>query len=441
MTRRPRSPGRAAVIAAMALVASSAFAQPVLGDRGESRPASPVAAEIDALLAALDAPDFRERDAATRRMAELATMDDSAIAALMQRPGLTLEQQFRVVRVIRERFMSTPRGAIGVQFSSTAPRPVVGVMLGGFPAERQGVLKPGDILLEVDGVDLSMDSAWTASRHSLYRIQSLIHSRDPGDLLPAKILRPAPGGAGVVRLEQGHVAVQLPKGDELEVMIPLGREEDLRRQAGEPANARREAMNAAWFVRAQRLGLLNQANSAEIAQTPPRDQWEPYINLTYLGQSAAMMTPGPLRAGVERGDGHRLAMTVLNQVNEARWRQQQVLRQRMGANANMINGDDPGSFGRILPDDVSITSESEEGLIGGSDPLRARQDDPASRLARLERLRNEMRRLEAHAAASDGVAERRAFEDAITQLRDRILIAERDVTMILRSPASAAAQP
>jgi len=425
----------------LALVASTTLAQPVLGDRGESRPASPVAAEIDALLAALDAPDFRERDAATRRMAELATMDDGAIAALMQRPGLSLEQQFRIVRVIRERFMSTPRGAIGVQFSSTAPTPIVGVMLGGFPAERQGVLKPGDMLLEVDGVDLVKESAWTASRQSLYRIQSLIHSRDPGDQLPARILRPARGGVVPLRPGVGPGGLQLPEGEVLEIMIPLGREDDLRRQAGEPTNARREAMNAAWFVRARRLGLLDQANSAELAETPPRDQWEPYINLTYLGQSAAMMTPGPFRAGAERGDGHRLAMTILNQVNEARWRQQQVLRQRMGANANMINGDDPGSFGRIMPGDVSIISEGEEGVVGSSDPLRARQDDPAARLSRLERLRNDMRWLEAQAAAANGVAERRAFDEAIALLRERIMVAERDVTMILRSPSSAAAQP
>ena len=441
MIRRPRSSSAPAAVVALALIASMSNAQPVLGDRAESRPASPVAAEIDALLAALDAPDFRDRDAATRRMAELATMDDAAIASLMLRPGLSVEQQFRVVRVIRERFMSTPRGAIGVQFSSTAPTPIVGVMLGGFPAERQGVLKPGDILLEVDGVDLSKDPPWSANRHSLYRIQSLIHSRDPGDLLPAKILRPAAGGAGMVRLGQGQGAVQLPKGEVLEIMIPLGREDDLRRQAGEPTNARREAMNAAWFVRARRLGLLDQANTASIAQTPSRDQWEPYANLTYLGQSAALMTPGPFRAGTERGDGHRLAMTILNQANEARWRQQQVLRQRMGANANMINGDDPGSFGRIMPSDVSITIEGEDGPIGGADSLRPLQDDPAIQLTRLERLRSELRRLEAQSKATDGVAERRAIEDAIAQLRDRIVVAERDVTMILRSPASAAVQP
>lgn len=189
------------------------------------------------LLPALDASDFAQREAASNRLRDDATLSIDAIGSMLAEPGLTPEQARRLVTAFRSRFAVSPRPAIGIGFElvPTDPRGVLINRLNrGLPAIDAGLIQLGDLVVSLDGVklipdepagqvpveadrnappDLQAAMARRANQNrTTNRMISLIQSYDPGDVVTLEILRltdpsalkvpkePDPRQPGVLRL-------------------------------------------------------------------------------------------------------------------------------------------------------------------------------------------------------------------------------------------------
>ncbi len=140
-------------------------------------------APLPEVVAALGSADVRARESA---MGELATADRFSFADIesaLQRADLSSEQRYRLLEAAKERFMTSPRAAMGVQFVQPQYLPdrvVIGNTFPQFPSSR--VLEPGDMFLEVEGVPLR-------SRNAQLTLGGHIIAHDPGDKLHVVIRR------------------------------------------------------------------------------------------------------------------------------------------------------------------------------------------------------------------------------------------------------------
>lgn len=155
--------------------------EPAAGDAvaGEAKP------DLDGLLKDLDADDLATREEATRALATNTTLTMNELEALLGRPGLSPEQTTRLLTAARDRFVRSPRAALGVQFENPAAGPVViARTFERFPAA--GMLKAGDEIVAVEG--RSTTAGWASFRPTII-------CRDPGDTLRMEIRR---GGENIV---------------------------------------------------------------------------------------------------------------------------------------------------------------------------------------------------------------------------------------------------
>lgn len=146
------------------------------------------------LVGQLDAPEFVAREQATRRLIDL-RVDDVQLFAVFERGNLTAEQRHRLLYVVRERLLNTPRGALGIRMDVAQQanvripgRDVVdedippGVkileVIPGMPAER--VLRVGDVITHIEGSLLKSSDD----------LIDLVQTRRPGDVITMQVQRP-----------------------------------------------------------------------------------------------------------------------------------------------------------------------------------------------------------------------------------------------------------
>jgi hypothetical protein len=187
-------------IAALALTLS-AGAQPVLPDiQGPARaPAHTDDRGLSELIESLAAPDLLTRRAATDTLRTREDISLKQIEQTLRTARLTPEQHRRLLSAAWHRFRSTPRPAMGVRTDAQPNLRGANIasITRGFPAES--VLRPGDRIEALDGFRLD---DFNTLRH-------IILARDPGDELPATVIR---------------------DGAVLNLRVKLGRYEDLNQQ-------------------------------------------------------------------------------------------------------------------------------------------------------------------------------------------------------------------
>ena len=209
----------------------AALADPAAIVADEAKP------DTAALLADLDADDLAVREAATRRLSTDPALAMIDIEALLARPDLSPEQAARLLSAARDRFLRSPRAALGVQFENGVTGPVIiAKTFERFPAA--GILKPGDEILAVEGQPVV--NGWQNFR-------PLIISREPGESLKLRLRR---------------------AGEVIELAAPLGRYSDLPPQRALAL----DDLARAWETRSQ-------AYAASISLPPvavsPEPEWTP----------------------------------------------------------------------------------------------------------------------------------------------------------------------
>jgi hypothetical protein len=183
-----------------------------------------------AIVERLDAPEYEEREAATRELLTMDLDDNSQLYAVLSRKRLSPEQRMRLVAAVQDRVLYASRGALGIQMQSPDGLAgeqggvVVSDLIPGLPAER--VLKVGDRIIAIEGRRV-------ADSTDLVRV---VQSRRPGDEVLLAVVRPRRDEAGrIVHDANGRAA-----SDELELRMPLGSTERLyqpgRATLGRPMN-------------------------------------------------------------------------------------------------------------------------------------------------------------------------------------------------------------
>lgn len=195
------------------------------------------------LVTDLGSDDIAEREDAMRILSEDQTLTLSQLEGLLKRTDLSAEQRCRINQAAKQRFMTSPRPALGVQFDNRLPdRVVIERIYDKFPA--LGLLEPGDMIVSCNGERLRSRSAWL-------RLGAHIFSREPGETISVVVRRGA---------------------EKLEMEIPLGKFSDLepiRPGAGRaPSDDRLER---AWEMR---CGRLTEEKTEVIEAAVPASAWD-----------------------------------------------------------------------------------------------------------------------------------------------------------------------
>jgi hypothetical protein len=178
---------------------------------------TPVPAE---LLRELASPDAETRERAQEQIVGRADLKLKDLDALILDGTLSPEAYFRCVGAARPKFESSPRGAMGVSFSlERRGLNIVQSAMEGFPSVK--VLRPGDRIVEIDGWQ---PDPYRSDFMSGGSARPFIISRDPGDVIPLKIIR---------------------DGQEVQVDLELGKFSDLKNT--NPLSD--SELKAAWDVR------------------------------------------------------------------------------------------------------------------------------------------------------------------------------------------------
>lgn len=244
---------------------------------GSSAPAL----DLDELLTRLDSDELAMRDAAALELRravrgpeeamESARAVERASVEFLHRPDLSLEQRVRLIGALRERFMASSHGAMGVQFAQPQrlPRGVeLQAVMDGFPAKDQGLLKAGDVVIAVAGTSLLDNELMQFNNRGTTlaseRLRHIVISHDPSETVPMTILRrlddadqaPNPADQAAAGMPIG-IAEFITEGpgrnaEVLELQIPLGSFDRLRQ-----GNAQLDpfTLEAAWRERMLRLGM------------------------------------------------------------------------------------------------------------------------------------------------------------------------------------------
>lgn len=201
-----------------------------------------VRAWFESRLADLNADDLERRDAAGADLAADPRAELSLIEAYVGQNGssavtLSPEQRERLWRIGYQRFLNSPRAAMGVSFArfdGAGGGVEISGTVAGFDAGR--VLEPGDVIRSMNGAPVNVNDDARAT----------ILSHDPEDEVSVEVLR---------------------RGEARVVTLRLGRFDQLR-NAADPDDA---VMAAAWERRcARRAGVLVQPPVLDAGLTPER---------------------------------------------------------------------------------------------------------------------------------------------------------------------------
>jgi PDZ domain len=173
-------------------------------------------ADLERLVAALDADDPAARENATRALAEDQRVTLRRLEPYLSDAALTREQRRRLLSASFERFAREPRAAMGVSFEPLARESGLrlATVVPTFPCAA--VLKAGDRVLAFDGVAL---------RDQQHAVATII-AHDPGDEIEVSLQR---------------------QGEALVVAVPLGRRDRL----DTPVPASGQMLVEAWTIRAK----------------------------------------------------------------------------------------------------------------------------------------------------------------------------------------------
>lgn len=284
-------------------------------------------ADFPTLLEYLDADDLDLRIAAQVALAEHPGISDEELVSALRNGRLTLQQHASIVSILRDRFVSTPRAAVGVQFDAAHHGPGVAIFatLPGFPANEQQLLLTNDVILEIDGNPLP---AGTAAQS---RIRHTIFSYDPGDTITATVLRRAPKPADdQPNLLPLHIEPE-NEGElqHLEIIIPLGSWADLRQNILPESD-----LYAAWRTRAQRMGIAQTQPAGLIRSGLSTAEWRTWARAIYPFNNhqiaAAGVYPSQREqslqsilarqraraiAGMQPDEGQRIAIAIRGGIN------------------------------------------------------------------------------------------------------------------------------
>lgn len=225
---------RIASSAACVLILSvSVAADTAPPDKDHAQGTGRASGAVVALLDHLDAEDFGVREAASNRLRDDPAVSFDEIALAFARPRLSAEQSLRLTAALKERFASMPRPALGITLGVSAQDSrgiVITSVHKGFPATDTGLIRFLDIVQSLDGIDLGLEGQWTIEKENAARARmvSVIQSHDPGDLVPAVILRlkePRPNLRDPgFQPQQAPTPVLDPawERERLEVKLPLG---------------------------------------------------------------------------------------------------------------------------------------------------------------------------------------------------------------------------
>jgi hypothetical protein len=241
-------------------------------------------AAVRDILPGLDDADFVKREAASKRLRDDPTLSVDALGIALAEPNLTAEQSRRLVTAFRERFIASPRPAIGIGFelSPDDPRGVVVNRLNrGLPAIDAGLLQLGDLIVSLNNEPILVPQApgaegvapqapqfggrdqFADQNRVINRTISLIQSYDPGDVVTLEVLRlkaplanpqPPQADAGMAQRRLG--LSKTAERERIEVRCPLGLYSNLFNQGqSDPAFLMRAYGEAAMDARLKRLGV------------------------------------------------------------------------------------------------------------------------------------------------------------------------------------------
>ncbi len=195
-------------------------------------------------IARLDSDSFAERERAAEEIATEPTLTLDEIEQRLAAGGLSPEQRLRLDDAGLVRFGSVPRAGLGVRFGAPVEGRGVALsaVLDNFPAAR--VLRPGDIVLSIDGQPVDNTN----------QMGAIILSRTPGESLTMEVERRPMGGAIPGNPLNGPVAVE-----RLQLDVPLGSYDDL--QTGLALTPDR--LDAAYRQYQARVGVLDRVDGTQ----------------------------------------------------------------------------------------------------------------------------------------------------------------------------------
>ncbi len=239
-------------LAAGLMIGGTAWAQALQAPAPESLEAPMEPAPLAEVMERLGSERVADRELASFELLNPGYTEAELLAYLSQ--GLDPERANRLRAALYDRFKRADHAAIGITFNTrdTAGPRIVGPEDGGpavrpdFPAGRAGLLREGDLLLEIDGVKFvtrtrgedgevveqgEADPSEGTVTNSTLGMRMVILSRRPGETVPMRLLR---------------------DGQEIEVEVELGAWSSL----GNSFNARvhEDEYRAAWEHRLRRLG-------------------------------------------------------------------------------------------------------------------------------------------------------------------------------------------
>lgn len=173
-------------------------------------------ADLERLVAALDADDPAARENATRALAEDQRVTLRRLEPYLSDAALSREQRRRLLSSAFDRFAREPRAAMGVSFEPLAREAGLrlATVVPNFPCAT--LLKPGDRVLAFDGVAL---------RDQQHAVATII-AHDPGDEIEVSLQR---------------------QGESLTIAVPLGRRDRL----DTPVPASGQMLVEAWTIRSR----------------------------------------------------------------------------------------------------------------------------------------------------------------------------------------------
>lgn len=253
----------------LAFAQQPAGVQPVKPDQIANAPAvtdppATLAAPIERLIADLASPMYEVRQQAAAALAQRQDVSLADLEDVLTRPDLTAEQRVRLQALARERFATTPRGAMGVRFGGVLQqsRIVIDATYEGFNAHD--VLRPGDVIVEAEGRSLRGDMA----RHIL---RAMVFAHDPGDTLDIVVRRGEAKLDLTLRLGSFHVLAQQPQGRPLDD-LDLARAWAMRTALQADAQLARANANGGADVGPLHAAPVGGAVEP-IATSLPADQW------------------------------------------------------------------------------------------------------------------------------------------------------------------------
>jgi hypothetical protein len=210
-----------------------------------------ITAELRAAVDRLGDPSYAAREAATAELMG-GSFHNAEIYAVLTLMQLTAEQRHRLLSVVRERLLNTPRGAVGIKVEQRSMRNnqiVVEELLPELPARE--VLQIGDRITHLDNELLPNWDAFVRA----------VQSRRPGAKIAITVERLVSGRRQVRR--DVVLEAEEPKFERLEIELELGSTEQLldpvtgQPQSGGPvASARQEEWMKARSVYAPLPRLL-----------------------------------------------------------------------------------------------------------------------------------------------------------------------------------------